>query len=206
MNKRKVLALVLSLVLILTCAVAGVLAWLSAKSDPVTNTFAPSTIGLTLNESPYVPETNSLNTTAAKVQANSNYKMVPGWVLPKDPKVTVAADSVDCWVFLKVKKENNPDTYLDYTIDSNWAKYTTENGYDVYYCKANSSNRAQEIPVLTGDKVTVKSTLTQTELGKLTDSADYPKLTFTAYAVQLYKDYDMEMPIADAWTEAKKLD
>lgn len=200
MNKRKILVLVLSLVLVLTCAVAGVLAWLSAKTETVTNTFAPSTIGLTLDEAEYDAESNTLKTN--RVQANSSYKMVPGWVLPKDPTVTVTAGSEACWVFLKVEKENYPDTYLDYTIDSGWTELPGETG--VYYRKVTSTESAQEFAVLTGDQVTVKSSLTQTELGKLT-AATYPKLTFTAYAIQLYTNYNEELPVADAWTEAQKL-
>lgn len=202
MNKRKVLALVLSLVLILTCAVAGVLAWLSAKSDPVTNTFAPSTIGLTLDESKYEAETNKL--LSDRVQANENYKMVPGWVLPKDPKVTVAADSVDCYVFLKVTKSNEPDTYLTYAIDSGWKLLADET--DVYYREVTGSKSDQDFAVLADNKVTVKNTLTQTELGKLTDSKKYPELEFTSYAVQMYKNYNVKFTPAEAWTEAKNLD
>lgn len=200
MNKRKVLALVLSLVLILTCAVAGVLAWLSAKSDPVTNTFAPSTIGLTLDESKYKAETNEL--LSDRVQANENYKMVPGWVLPKDPKVTVAANSVDCYVFLKVTKSNDPDTYLTYAIDSGWTSLTDVT--DVYYREVTGSNSDQGFAVLADNKVTVKNTLTQTELGELT-SEKYPELEFTSYAVQMYKDYNVKFTPAEAWAEAQNL-
>ena len=42
--KKKGLALVLALTLLVVCVVAGTLAWLTAKSDVVTNTFTTSDI------------------------------------------------------------------------------------------------------------------------------------------------------------------
>lgn len=204
MSKRKVFTLVLAVILLLTCAVSGVLAWLSAKTDPVTNTFSPSTIGLTLDEYDYVPATNSLDTTSARVKANNDYKLIPGWSLPKDPTVTVNAGSVDCYVFLKVEKTNNPDTYLDYTINTaNWT--AVEGQTNVYYKKLTNITSDVELTVLTNNEVTVKSSLTQSDLEALATSGKNPELKFTAYAVQLYKDYNVEFSVADAWTEAQKL-
>lgn len=49
--KKKVLSIV-AVVLVLCCAIGGTLAWLTAKSDVVTNTFAPSDINITLTETP----------------------------------------------------------------------------------------------------------------------------------------------------------
>ncbi|MEI3086329.1 MAG: hypothetical protein V8S87_10245 [Oscillospiraceae bacterium] len=42
--KKKGLAMVLALVLLAVCAVSGTLAWLTAKSDTVVNTFTTSDI------------------------------------------------------------------------------------------------------------------------------------------------------------------
>ena len=48
--KKKGLAMVLALVLLAVCAVSGTLAWLTAKSDVVTNTFTTSDIKVKLEE------------------------------------------------------------------------------------------------------------------------------------------------------------
>ena len=48
--KKKGLALVLALTLLVICVVAGTLAWLTAKSDVVTNTFTTSDIKVELKE------------------------------------------------------------------------------------------------------------------------------------------------------------
>ena len=47
--KKKVLSIV-AVVLVLCCAIGGTLAWLTAKSDVVKNTFAPSGIDIKLEE------------------------------------------------------------------------------------------------------------------------------------------------------------
>lgn len=46
--KKKAWVSLVAVVLVLCCAVGGTLAWLTAKSDVVTNTFAPSDINITL--------------------------------------------------------------------------------------------------------------------------------------------------------------
>ena len=48
--KKKVLALVLAMVLVVVGVAAGTLAWLTAKSDTVTNTFTTSDIKVKLEE------------------------------------------------------------------------------------------------------------------------------------------------------------
>ena len=48
--KKKVLALVLAMVLVVVGVAAGTLAWLTAKSDTVTNTFTTSDIKVELKE------------------------------------------------------------------------------------------------------------------------------------------------------------
>ena len=94
--KKKGLAMVLALVLLAVCAVSGTLAWLTAKSEVVTNTFTTSDIKVELKE-----------TTGQK------YKMIPGYTISKDPKATVLAGSEECYLFVKLDKSTNFDTYLE---------------------------------------------------------------------------------------------
>ena len=113
-NTKKLIVAIAALSILLCCAVGGTLAYLLDKTDPVTNTFTYGDINITLTETERV------------------YKMIPGTTLPKDPKVTVEEGSEACWLFIKVEKTNNPDTYLNYSIDTTiWKALPDVNG--VYY-------------------------------------------------------------------------
>ena len=74
--KKKTIAVVLALVLVICCAVGGVLAWLTDTTDSITNTFTVGNVKIDLAES-----------------KNLDLKMVPGQTIKKDPKVTVKANS-----------------------------------------------------------------------------------------------------------------
>ena len=97
--KRKVLLPVIAVALLLCCAVSGTLAWLMDKTDAITNTFTVGNVGITLEES------------------TTNYKMVPGCEIAKDPTVTVAANSEKCYVFVKVNRSDNFDSFM---VCSEW--------------------------------------------------------------------------------------
>lgn len=203
MNKHRSFLLVLALVMIFTCAVSGVLAWLSASTTEVTNTFAPSSIGLALDEAEYDASTNSLKTN--RVMSNSGYKLIPGWTLPKDPTVTVSAGSIDCYVFVEITETNNPKNYLDYAVASGWTqgKGTTGANADgvptnVYYRTVTSSTSAQPFQILADNQVTVLGSLTQTELEAIGNNK--PTIQFKAYAVQMYEGYDDAFQPGEAWS------
>ncbi len=132
----KSLALVLACVMLVCGAINGTVAWLTAKTDEVTNVFTTSDINITLKEHKYDSEKNEL-TDGETSTGVDNYKMVPGWTIPKDPWVTVKGGSEDCWVFIKVEEEggNIPitdgeypmpimctfDNFIAYEIDkANW--------------------------------------------------------------------------------------
>lgn len=103
----KSLALVLACVLLVGGVIGGTLAWLTADGGSVTNTFTESDIDITLSETK--PEEKTA-------------PMVPGWKIDKDPKVTVDADSEDCWLFVKITESTTPDldTYISYAIADGW--------------------------------------------------------------------------------------
>ena len=183
MKKRgfstKAFVLVLALVLALGCVIGGTIAWLTAKTAPVVNTFTVGDISITLTET------------------TDNFKMVPGNTIAKDPVVTVKADSEDCWLFVKIEKANDLDTYITYTVDSGWTALTGVDG--VYYRTVSASNTDQVFNVLKDNQVTVKDTVTKEMMeGLKAETAELPTLTFTAYAVQK----DNVATAADAWTKA----
>lgn len=170
------LVLVLALALIVGVAGGATFAWLTATSDTVTNTFTYGDINITLEEN-----------------TGSDYKIIPGVDIKKDPLVTVKAGSEACWLFVKVDEENWPTlTYVDggttvrkvkYDIADGWAKGDgTSIPANVYYREVAAKDAAQEFPVLKDNKITVSNTLTKIEINeKLTGT---PKLSITAYAIQ----------------------
>lgn len=175
--KKKVLSIV-AVVLVLCCAIGGTLAWLTDKTDPVVNTFTVGDINIELTES-----------------ENLNLKMVPGNTITKDPKVTVQANSEACWLFVKVEKSANFDSFMTYDMADGWTELPSVTG--VYYREVAATTAATDFSVLKGDSVSVKDTVTKADLNALTQNT-FPTLTFTAYAVQ--KDN-----VADAATAWSKL-
>ena len=194
---KKTLTMVLALVLVFALGVGGTLAWLSATTTPVVNTFTVGDINIDLNEHEYVPSTKSLATDKEPVKTNENYKFVPGDTLPKDPYVTVKAGSEACWLFVKLEKSEGFDTYLQYEMADDWI--VLPSNPSVYYRKVDAVSADTEFQVIKGNKVTVKSEVTN-ELMDAVESAN-PTLTISAYAIQQLKFDD----VADAWTEVSKL-
>ena len=177
----RTLVVMLALVLMVGCAVGGTLAWLVAKTDPVVNTFTYGDINITLTET-----------------SGSNYKIIPGVVIDKDPKVTVKKDSEACWLFVKVEEEGTfVANKVTYSIANGWTKGDgTGIPANVYYRAVEAVNADTDFAVLEGDKINVSEELSKSDIQSITAQ---PKLTFTAYAVQ--KD-----GIADAATAWGKVD
>ena len=174
--KKKTLALVLALTLLVAGIVGGTLAWLTDQTAEVKNTFTVGDINIGLTE-----------TTA-------DYKMVPGNTIAKDPTVTVKANSEACWLFVKVTESTDLKDFITYTIANSWTKL--QDG--VYYREVPASAADQTFSVLADDAVTVKSDVTRTMLE--TAKTDAPTLTFQAYAIQ--KDHFATA--AAAWAEVSK--
>lgn len=181
----RTLVVMLALVLMVGCAVGGTLAWLVAKTDPVVNTFTYGDINITLTE-----------------DTGSNYKIIPGVNIAKDPKVTVEAGSEACWLFVKVDEENWP-TFKEANSETKKVSYTLADGWTalpnvtgVYYREVNAVSADTNFEVLEGNKVTVSENLTKAEVNSISAGIQ-PKLTFTAYAVQK----DGIADAATAWTK-----
>ena len=183
--KKKGLALFLALTLLVVGVVAGALAWLTAKSDVVTNTFTTSDIKVELKET-----------------TGTSYKMIPGYTITKDPKVKVLADSEECYLFVKLEKSTNFDSFMTYAMADGWTALPGVD--DVYYRVVTADGREGtskiNVPysVLKDDKVTVSGSVTKANMNALTE-ATYPTLTVTAYASQLYKSNTDKFTPAEAW-------
>ena len=161
--KKKVWLSAAAIALVLCCAVGGTLAWLSAKTDPINNTFTVGDINIQLTESD-----------------NLDLKMVPGKTLTKDPAVTVKAGSEACWLFVKVETSSNFGTFMTYDIAGGWTALAGVAG--VYYRQVPAAAADAVYPVLKDNQVIVKEEVTKQQLQAV--STDLPTMTFTAYAVQ----------------------
>ena len=206
-NKTKVLAVVLALVLVIGCAAGATLAWLKVETTPVVNTFTYGDINIDLKEHKLQAD-GTLG--SELVTENKDYKMVPGITLPKDPFVTVVKDSEACWLFVKIVAENGvalktdgnyPEgTYLVYEVDGDWTPLAGYAG--VYYIKvdADTAKAGNTYQVLANDQVKVLETVTKTMMEEIKNGDPAPKLTFTAYAIQL-ANAEGEFAVVDAWKE-----
>lgn len=173
--------LALTLVLAAYWAVGGTAAWLAAKSEPIASTFTFGDINITLTETDH---------------QEGPTKIIPGVDIPKALKVTVQADSVDCWLFVKVEQTGTfvPDK-VTYSIDDGWTKGDgSQIPKNVYYRQVNGATADSVFSVLKDDKITVSNTLTKADIRNITG----PTLTFTAYAVQK----EGINTAADAWAVA----
>ena len=182
MNSRKVTLVLLSIILILCATIGGTLAWLTATSGPVVNTFTTSDITVHLQET-----------------TGTNYQMIPGHTIAKDPKAWVDTDSVPAYLFVKVEKSTNFNTYMEEPkIDTAWKKLDGVEG--VYYCEVTNAAQMGESnakPILVNNQLKVKESVTKEQMTEA--KGNEPKLTFTAYAHQLYKSSGVKFTEAEAW-------
>lgn len=185
---KKTLTMVLAFALIFALGIGATLAWLTATSDTVKNTFTTSDINITLTET--------------KGSANREFKMVPGHTITKDPKVTVKAGSEPCYLFVKVEKSSNFNSFMTYEMAAGWTQLKDKDNQDVpgvFYREVDALTDKQEFYVLKDNQVQVNENVTKADMNALTDTTKYPTLTFTAYASQLYKTNGTEFTPAEAW-------
>lgn len=198
---KKTIALLVAVSMIVGCVIGATLAWLTSTSGEVTNTFTTSDITVTLEE-----------TTGG---VKREFKMIPGWTIDKDPKVTVEEGSEDCWLFVKNTEENDLERYISYCTAEGWTRGDGsgegKNGVptDCIFRQVKKDDATKTFSIIgymngdafVADKVLVRSTVTKTDMNTLTEST-YPKLKFTAYASQLHKNNTDQFSAEEAWNNA----
>ena len=190
--KKKSLALVLALAMIVVCVVGGTLAWLIATTGSVKNTFTYGDINIELKETGA--------TAAVDGSATKEFKMIPGYTIAKDPKVTVLAGSEKCYLFVKVVKSTNFDTFMTYDMADGWTALDGVPG--AYYRVVDTAGMGTAYSVLKDDQVTVKDTVTKADMdGLKADGATQPTLTFTAYACQFNSSNNTPFTAEAAWAK-----
>lgn len=179
---RTILLTVVASVLLLTAAIGGTMAWLVDNTAPLTNTFTPTTIGVTLTET-----------------TGETYQMVPGATITKDPKVTIKPGSVPCYVFVKVEEQgsyiyNNEngtafESILQYEFAEGWniaykRSEIDEGADDIYliYRTVSAKEAASGVSysILKDNQIKVLTSVTKERLA----AAGNPKLIFTASVIQ----------------------
>ena len=192
MKNYKALSIVLAIALVMVCTIGGTLAWLTAKTGTVTNTFtsaelfADPTNDFTLWEHEAVAEddgTYSLNTN--EVQGNS-YDILPGVNIPKNPTVDVV--NLEEYAYLYIKVTGVPmTTGLTATIDpTNWTALGASYPGVYVYSGANAVNNI--IKATDAAKKTFTATILKDNqivvASNYAGTSDNITLEFTAYMVQ----------------------
>ena len=199
MNKKmKIVAILAALVLVIGVAAGSTLAWLTDKTEAVTNTFTKGDVAITLIET-MEPD----GTVVASGVTDWSAPLIPGKDYSKNPTITVkSTTNADCWLFVKFEEVGNASTYLSYTstlTDANgWTQGDGANIPDnVWYREVKTDDTIKSWELLDGNKITVKGdTVTKDSMDKATNA----KLIYTGYAIQ--KD-GFNNPV-DAWNEVNK--
>ena len=217
MNAKEIMAALLAVVLLIGIGVGGTLAWLTATSGTVTNTFTVGDVNIELKEHKLNDTGTALLTgTDNEVNAEDSYKIVPGDTQPKDPFVRVKANSEDSWIFVQIKEVNNNAStdlkYVEWLIDNSlWTHLNTNGNIHTYVLTNNYTTKTADetYDVLLSDTVTYNSELTKANLEALDKDAvdttgygtieddEMPQLIFKAFAVQAEAATDA----ADAWSQ-----
>ena len=188
---KKILALVLSALVLMSLTVVGTLAYLTSLTPTVTNTFTVGNVQITLDEAPV--DANGAMISGDRVTEN-NYKLLPGHTYYKDPTVHVDDASEDCWLFVKVENEiaaiEDATTIAAQMTANGW---TLVDGETNVYAHAYIANAGDDVVVFSSFKV--KGNVTNAELATYAGKT----VKITAYAVQA----DGFATAASAWENAK---
>ncbi len=144
MQKKKLLTAIMSLSLVAVVGIGGTLAYLSDKTELVTNTFAVGSgyvgQGIVLDESDVqfnkTERTETVNTQNRK-QGNEYPDLLPGDERTKDPTVWMSVGSVESYVFINIEGADilaeDGVTINDFNDGGEWVKVDNRQGIDGIY-------------------------------------------------------------------------
>ena len=191
----KAMSLILAIVLVVGVSVGGTLAWLTAQTTAVENTFTVGNITITLAET-FNTDSNDDGTPDKWVG-----KVVPGGTHPKDPKITVELGSEKCYVYALVTNtcKIGGDVVITPNIDT--AKWTPvgTSGDKILYRYADivdASAADQPLPVFT--EVAYSETILESNISSLSSTS----ITIQGYAHQSDNtDQNTADAAAKAWAK-----
>ena len=192
---RKMLAMLLSMMLVAVVAIGGTYAYLTADTGVVTNTFTVGSVSIDLDEAK-VDLYGVKDTAANRVKAN-DYKLIPGHTYVKDPTVTVAGGSEACYVRMFVEFTNsdkldevfpNADlTTIFNNVSTKWEyKNNVENEadktrtYEFWYKGIVPASKSDTVLEALFGSFTIPGTVGNDNLAKL----DGTEINVTANAIQ----------------------
>ena len=137
MRKKSLVSMVAAMGLVAAIGVGATLAFLSAETKTLTNTFTftDQGIDLRLDEAKVGngEATNDRNEYEAsdKDRTQDYGKVLPGATLPKDPMVTVEANSINCYVFASITDPTTDDVTIVDLNTTDWQEITAIDGYTI---------------------------------------------------------------------------
>lgn len=198
---KKILALALAAVMLVSATVAVTVAYLTSITETVNNTFTVGNVVITLDEAvvdlygdPCVKEEDGtltkVDTVAEADRDTANqYKLIPGHTYVKDPTVHVQANSEECYVFIKVANgiedivvAGEEDGTIEAQILVNWNVVDEDEGIYVYKDTVPTSATVTNLVVFESFTVADDAVLTNAA-GNPLYSAETP-VTVQAYAIQ----------------------
>ena len=196
MTKRKIAIAIAAAALAGTCAIGGTLAWLTA-TDEKTNSFTVGNVDVTVTES----------------NEDGNYTVAPGVQTEKDPKITVTANSVDSYVFVKVTNGTEGLITPYENIDGEYTALAAANTQDGNWTYVTTDTDGSFIYVYTGSKATdgvVSFAAAATELDTIFESVmldeDYvapdDSMTNEIDGDITVKAYAIQAASFDSWQDA----
>lgn len=126
MTKKKFAIAFAAASLAATCAIGGTLAWLTSSAK-VTNTFTVGHITASITEN-----------------TGTEYKIIPGAEIEKDPTITIGEGSEKCYVFAYIDNglKIGGVSVADFGIVNTWEEV---NGSDGLYVYTNGGSEAVEV-------------------------------------------------------------
>ena len=169
--KKKILAIVLCIAMLAIAIVGGTMAYFT-DTDAKTNTFTMGKVDIALTEPSYQPA------------SEGNLKVFPGQSYAKDPTITVAADSEDCYLVATVTVSNRADLYKLYegtAVKQPWGLSLAGNGGLVSGGVAGYTATAAKENGVDGTLLADKVFLTYSE------DANADTITYTFYFKDIHK-------------------
>lgn len=218
-TRTKALLLVLCAALLVAVTALTTIAWLTHTPAPVVNTFTftnSDKVTITLDEAlvdaygnlEYVEGEDGEKKLADRVYANT-YKLLPGHSYVKDPTIHVAADSIDCFLFVTVDNAiagiEDATTIAAQMAAKGWVKvegYTNVYALATTTSQADGTTKTQLTKKSAGQDAVVFESFTIKGTENATSLAAYNNQTVTvkAYAVQAEGFEDMDPKTA--WVTA----
>lgn len=202
-NMKRILVTMVAAVLLMAVTVAGTLAYLTAQTNTVKNTFATGNVSFDEDmnngldegdvweagettpdgDAPTADELGQHKGDDYPRVTENNYKLVPSKTYDKDPTVYIKAGSEPCYVFVEVVNGMKPYLVEENIENQMKAKWTNIAGTNIWYYNevVDALNIEEDnIPLVVFKTITLRGDLDETQLAL----AATQTIEIKAYAVQ----------------------